>query len=131
MMKLSDSRENYYTFSGSLSSVCRQLAFAGIAVCWVFTIKNETSYIIDKTLVIALISFVAGLIFDLFHYFYASFAWGFFTRCKEKELSGRDELFQAPLWINWPTLFFFWLKPISMILGYLVLFKFLLSYIAI
>lgn len=131
MMKLSDSRDNYYTFSGSLSSVCRQLAFAGIAVCWVFTIKNGTGYIIDKALVIALTFFVIGLAFDLFHYFYASLAWGFFTRYKEKQISGRDESFLAPRWINWPSLFFFWIKPIAMISGYLSLFKFLLNYMAI
>ena len=127
-MNINDARENYYTFSGSLSSVCRQLAFAGIAVCWVFAIKNETGYTIDKTLVIAMTFFVVGLTFDLFHYFYASFAWGLFTRYKEKQQLDIDESFFAPRWINWPSIFFFWIKPLAMISGYISSFIFLWNY---
>ena len=39
-MKLSDYRETYYEFSGKASDVTRQLAFAGIAIVWIFKIEE-------------------------------------------------------------------------------------------
>ncbi|ELV8595256.1 hypothetical protein [Vibrio fluvialis] len=116
-MKLSDSREHYYTATGSLSTVARQLAFAGIAVIWIFVQKQGTQYIIPQSLLWPLYLFVLGLAFDLLQYVYASAAWGIFSRSKELSV-GPETKFKAPPYINWPTNVFFWLKSSALILAY-------------
>lgn len=130
-MNLNDTLNNYYTHSASLSSISRQLSFAGIAVCWVFVIKSKVGFVISEELINVLLFFVCGLFFDLMQYIYASAAWGIFNSKKEKELAADTEaLFLAPKWINWPTLAFFWGKSIFVVIGYLKLFLFLFSYVA-
>ncbi|KJG18388.1 hypothetical protein [Photobacterium angustum] len=128
-MNLKDCRENYYALSGSLSSVTRQLAFAGIAVCWVFSVKSKTGYLLDKQLVLSILFFCLGLLLDLLQYFYSSAAWGFYSRYKEKRVPNDDHDFLAPRWINWPTLLLYWTKPISVMAGFFVLFNFFSSFV--
>jgi len=129
-MKLNDSLNNYYTHTTSLSAVSRQLSFAGIAVCWVFVVKSKVGIVISDELISVLLCFVCGLFFDLMQYIYASAAWGIFNRKKEKELGGNDDaVFYAPRWINWPTVIFFWSKSLSLVIGYILLFFFILSYL--
>ncbi len=46
MMKLDEIRKAYEDLSGSLSSVVRQINFAGIAIVWIFVGKEtETPYL--------------------------------------------------------------------------------------
>ncbi len=116
-MKLSDSREHYYTATESLSTVARQLAFAGIAVVWIFVQKQESQFSIPQLLVWPLYLFVLTLAFDLLQYVYASAAWGIFSRSKELSVGSETE-FKAPSYINWPTNIFFWLKSWSLIFAY-------------
>jgi len=35
-MNLQDYRDDFYTYSGKASDISRQLAFAGIAIIWIF-----------------------------------------------------------------------------------------------
>jgi hypothetical protein len=86
MPKLSHFREKeYYYFSGKASELCRNLAFAGIAIIWIFKV-DKTGMSIDKKLILPLISFVATLAFDLFQYLWGTIIWGFFVRKQEKNL---------------------------------------------
>jgi len=129
-MKLNESLNNYYTHTASLSAVSRQLSFAGIAVCWVFVVKTKVGLVISDELIRVLLFFVCGLFFDLMQYIYASAAWGIFSRKKEIELDRNDDVvFYAPRWINWPAIFFFWSKSLSLVIGYILLFFFILSYL--
>lgn len=119
-MNLKDAQGYYTRHSTSLSAVCRQLAFAGIAVVWIFVNKDGGQYSIPNDLLFPLTCFVVGLAFDLLQYFYASAAWGIYSRLKELELGDNSTNdFLAPRWINWPTILFFWLKAIALITGYL------------
>ncbi len=122
-MKLEDARANYYTFSSKLSDVNRQLAFAGIAVVWVFVVRGpQESYEIPHGLLRPLIMFVVGLGFDLGHYISSALIWGLYHRFKEVELNGNEKLeFRAPAKINWPAISFFWLKVTFIIFGYALL----------
>jgi len=123
-MKLAGARENYEYFSGKLSEINRQLCFAGIAVVWIFATKSsEGGYALPEQLVFPLKYFVASLVVDLFQYAYASAAWGYFHRKKEKSGIGEDTEFGAPMYINWPTIAFFWLKVTLAFIGYLGLGK--------
>ena len=121
-MKLKDARENYYTFSTSLSSVSRQLCFAGIAVIWVFSVDGGNGqHLLRTDLMFPLGFFVMGLALDLMHYIVASAVWGLFHRVKEKSRIGEEKDFGAPCWINWPAITCFWGKAISTIIGYIFL----------
>ncbi len=119
-MKLDESRTYYTRHSTSLSTVSRQLAFAGIAVIWIFVVKEDGQITINDQLIFPLVCFVIGLTFDLLQYIYASAAWGYFNRQKELDSNiSKDTDFTAPRIINWPTIVFFWSKSISIIIGYI------------
>jgi hypothetical protein len=119
-LKLADSSAVYARHSTSLSTVNRQLAFAGIAVIWIFVIKKDGQITIDDELLFPLGCFVLGLTFDLLQYMYASAIWGYFNRQKELDSNITIESdFTAPRIINWPTITFFWLKSCSVITGYI------------
>jgi len=125
MPKLSHFREKeYYYFSGKVSELCRNLAFAGIAIIWIFK-TDKTGITIDKELILPLIVFVATLTFDLFQYLWGTIIWGCFVRQQEKKLKDvatEDPELEAPAWFNWPTNIFFYLKTILVITGYTLLF---------
>ncbi len=126
-VKLEDSRGYYSRHSTSLSAACRQLAFAGIAVVWIFVIKKDGQVAISQNLLVPLSFFVGGLAFDLIQYMYASAAWGIYNRIKELQSDITIETeFKAPKVINWPTNLFFWAKSIAVVFGYYFLLQYLL-----
>lgn len=123
-MKLSDALNNYYAFSASLSTVNRQLCFAGIAVVWIFVLEGDSGEkILPSGLIFPLGAFVVGLGFDLMHYVSASLIWGLYHRHKEKSGISAEADFGAPHYINWPAIGFYWLKVVSCLVGYVSLLK--------
>lgn len=120
-MRLEDAREHYYFFSGKVSDIVRQLAFAAIAIIWMFRMGNETDILVPSELMIPLVLVVVGLALDLLHYLSASICWGFFQRKKEKLGLEEDSEFKAPRYINWPALAFFWLKSPFVVAAYVML----------
>lgn len=124
-MKLSDYRTTYYEYSGTASSVARQVAFAGIALIWVFNSKTETQIALPVELLWPSLFLVVGLGLDLFQYLTAAAIWGFFHRYNEKKHGPLvDPELAAPIYFNWPGLFCFWGKLVSILVGYLLLFDF-------
>ena len=75
-MKLKDCRETFYEFSGKLSDNTRKLAFAGIAIVWIFKQGENGSYTIPDALKTAMLMFVVSLSLDLLHYIWQTFIWG-------------------------------------------------------
>ena len=136
-MKLEDAREAYYTASGKLSDVTRQLGLAGIAVVWIFRSGDKSAAGISWThfLLWPLACFVTTLMADMLQYAYASLAWGIFHRSKERSLQQlklsvekqAEENFKAPRQINYLTDAFFWSKAMFASIGYGLLLKFLVS----
>lgn len=135
-MTLKDARDTYYTYSGKLSDVARQLSFAGIAVIWIFRAGDKAAigFIWDRHLLLPLTLFVGSLTADLFQYAYASLAWAIFHRAKEKafdrpQQDGKKapDDFKAHPAINYPTLFFFWSKAVIVMVGHLILLRHLAS----
>ena len=118
-MKLSEARNDYYTHSGKLSDVVRQLDFAGIALIWMFTTKTDNgAIVVPAALHLPLGLFVLSLAADVMQYTCASLVWGWYHRHKEKTgLTGDDE-FTAPKGMNWPAIFFFWSKTVLNLIGY-------------
>jgi hypothetical protein len=117
-VKLQDARENYYTLSGKASDVARQLAFAGLALIWVFkTSQGAGLSLVPPPLFPPALMFAVTLALDLLQYVAAAMVWGIYHFVQERTRKDEDE-FDAPLLINVPALFFFWAKFLVLAGGY-------------
>ena len=126
-MKLSDYRETYYEFSGKASDVARKLAFAGIALVWIFKTSNGPTPKIPSELIFPTGLLVLTLAFDLFQYLAATVIWGFFQWYEERKLNDINddpELSSHPC-LKWPQNTFFVLKLTSISLAYVLLFTYI------
>jgi len=113
-MKLDDVHTRYAEASAKSSEVARQLAFAGIAVVWLFSggkIDQKTGLHVPGHLLWAGALLVAALTLDFFHAAYRAASLGVFARIKEKDAAiDRDAEIDFPRWINWPSIGCFWGK---------------------
>jgi len=124
-MKVKDYKKVYQEFSGKLSDNTRKLAFAGIAIVWIFKQGKNGTFILPDLLKLAILMFVITLSFDLLQYIYQTIIWGFFHRYYETKFSEDYEL-TASKYFNWPAIIFFWSKVIVLVAGYVFVLKFLL-----
>ncbi|UCE66620.1 MAG: hypothetical protein JSU85_00975 [Candidatus Zixiibacteriota bacterium] len=125
-MKLSEYRETYYEFSAKASDIARHLAFAGIAVIWIFRIEEYRKTTIPDSLIFPLIFFITALALDLVQYIAGTSVWGIFHWYHEKKLDNvlDDPKLDHPIWLKWPIFCPFVLKLISVIVGYILLLKY-------
>jgi hypothetical protein len=127
-VKLNDYRQDFYTYSGKASDLSRQLAFAGIALIWLFKSESAGQFAIPRSLITPSIFIVCALAFDMLHYVMASVIWRWFYRSKEKAFVSEDAdlpphsvALEAPIWI------IFCLKIAFVLLAYVWIFSFLLA----
>lgn len=126
-MELKEYKKDYQYFSGKLSDNSRKLAFAGIAIVWIFKQEENGTYVIPDILKAAMLLFVFSLSFDLLQYIYQTITWGLFHRCNEKKFDGREDVdVLAPCWLNWPAIVLLWLKIMALAAGYYCMLRFLL-----
>lgn len=140
-MKLSEARKAYYDFSKSLSDINRALGFAGIALIWLFKQPDKlqpdpVKASIPRPLHLPTILIVASLSLDFLQYVWSTAAWGGFARIKEKQLRKKrsqgievkeDEDVRVSVWMNRPTLMFFWVKCTCTVVAYVAVLYFLLK----
>lgn len=124
-MKLEDIREAYYTYSGKLSDINRQLIFAGIAFIWIFKKEATNSISLPQELWIPTVLFISALILDLMHYFISTVIWGITNRYLESKKTEVED-FSVCFLINWPGNVFFYSKVIVNGLAYSYLFLYVL-----
>ena len=126
-MKLQDYRDTFYTFSGKASDLNRQLAFAAIALIWLFKKDVAGQPAIPHQLILPGALVAASLTLDMLHYCVASFIWRRFYTRKEKEgvsegaQLDHDASLERPIWI------FFVLKIVCVVAAYLFILIFLIS----
>jgi len=126
-MTLSDYLASYYELSGKASDVARQLAFAGIAVIWVFHEGRGSAVAVPATLIVPAALFIGGLACDLLQYASGTLIWGAFHRIQEQRLgAGSKKPLTAPAYFNWPGLFFFWSKLVLVLLAYALLLAYMM-----
>ena len=128
-MKLSEYQITYYEFSGKTSDITRQLTFAGLALVWIFKIKDGTLLVVPKELLLPTITLALTLTLDLLQYISATMVWGIFQWHKERQLndiSEDPELESSPK-LKYPQLIFFTLKIVSVIFSYYFLVKYLVT----
>jgi len=131
MPTLEDYKQAYYDFTGLTSASARQLAFAGIAIIWIFRNGGSGGLVLPHDLLYPSAFFVVSLAADLFQYFVSSAIWGIFHRVKEKEFEKgslpEDSILKAPVYLNWPNLAFFYVKVLCVLIAYVQMFVFILK----
>lgn len=131
-MKIKDIRASQDEITGKLSDITRQLAFAGIAIIWIFRIGEDNYPIIalSKNLVWPLIFIILSLFLDLLHYSYSSYIHRYIIKKAINIGKKNDEDYfkVKEKWIK-PTRILFWLKVVSLIIGYVLLIIFVLGHI--
>ena len=125
-MKLSDYRNTYYEFSGKASDVARKLAFAGIALIWIFKIEAKPTPKIPDQLLLPSALLALTLAFDLLQYISATCIWGIFQWYHEHKLNdtSKDPALDSPSLLKWPQFIFFVLKLCTILLAYLFITKY-------
>lgn len=126
-MKLQDYRDDFYTFSGKASDLSRQLAFAGIAIIWLFKKEPLSGLTVPRELVLPGLLIVGSLAVDMLQYGVASVLWRAFYRSKEKEHIAEDVEIDHAEWWERPIWFAFWLKIVLVLCAYGFLLRFLWS----
>lgn len=124
MMNLNDVKKAYEDLSGILSSVARQLNFAGIAIVWIFA--NEKLEGIDSLLMKASLWFVLSLSLDLFQYIFQSFFWYVIYVFKHKKSISDEsvEVKDSEWWNALPWLILL-VKVVFLVVGFIYLLRFL------
>ena len=128
-MKLSQYKEDFYHFTGKLSDINRQIAFAGIALIWIFKKANGNEIKICHELVLPSVLLALALSFDIFQYIYQSITWALFYRYHEKRLKKKeiDKEILAPSILNYPSWIFFVLKVLFVIIAYVIIIRYLIN----
>ena len=119
-------RKTFYEFSEKASNATRQLAFAAIAVIWLF--KKETpqgQLSIPHDLIFPGILVVAALAADLLQYTVGAGIW--YTYYRYLELKGISEVSDHSSWLDGPIQVLFWGKIVFVILAYFLILRFLLN----
>jgi len=123
-MILSEYKAAFYTFSGKLSDINRQIAFAGIAVIWIFKDGQAPDFQINPELILPAIFLVSALAADIFQYVYQSIAWAIFHRKHEKKADdGEDPDILAPPWMNIIPWIFFATKVLLVLAAYTLIIR--------
>lgn len=124
-MKLEKYKEEAQYFTGKLSDINRYLAFAGIAVIWIFKQEIQGDYNIPNELFIPLLLFIVSLVLDFFQYIYGATIWTLFFRYHEKKKSKeseyKDDIKAPKILSNISYVCFFYPKVISNFVGYIIL----------
>ena len=107
-MKLRDCRDAYEATSGKASDIARQLAFAGIALIWVFKIDSGGQQVVPTDLHFPARLIVIGLGLDLAQYFLHAVTYWVYFRIKEGQLNNDQKaeftsprLLPVPFWAIW------------------------------
>jgi len=126
-MKLTEYRNDFYTYSGKASDLNRQLAFAGIAVIWLFKKDSSGELTIPRDLVFPGMFIVVSLILDMLHYCVASVTWRLFYRSKEKAGVNEEIEITHSVWLERPMWFLFLAKVAFVVLAYILILRFLIK----
>jgi hypothetical protein len=125
-MKLEDCRNAYYEFSRKTCEISRNLAFAGVAVVWLFREVVNTAPSFPVPLRPALFFLASTLALNLLHAISGTIIWGTYHRVLEYRHIPDTKDFKAPRWLNCIPLFLFWAMVGSILSAYILLIRFLI-----
>jgi hypothetical protein len=124
-MKVEEYWKTFNEFSGKASEINRQLAFAAIAVIWLFKTDTPAGHItIPPDLIWPGILIVGALAADLLHYVAASLIWGGYALYLEsKHIPGVE---RHSHWLLLPIRALFVIKIALVIWAYILILLFLI-----
>jgi hypothetical protein len=120
--KLSEYKNDYYFFSGKLSDINRQIAFAGIALIWIFKVSVGDKIVIDHSLLYSAKFIVVALALDLLHYLYQTITWSLFYTVNKKKYKSEDHGLDSSMALNIPAWILFYLKIALVLIAYVMIF---------
>jgi hypothetical protein len=126
MTTLNEYRKTFYEVSGKASDVCRQLAFAAIAIIWLFKRDTGSGLAIPSELIFPGVLVVAALGLDLLQYCWSAVTWYFFYRSLEERGVAETEEVRHSVWLERPISLIFWIKVALVIATYCFILAFLL-----
>lgn len=85
-MKLSDIRNDYFTYSTRVSEIIRNLNFAGLALLWILSHEDAECFFNSKENLIPLRLLVFLMVTDVLQYLIQSIIWYTYYMHKRKEL---------------------------------------------
>lgn len=124
-----DYKKDYEYFTGKASEISRNLAFAGIAIIWIFKITSKDGSLeIPSLLITPLIWLVITLALDLSQYISGGLIWLIYYRFKEwqikkSKISANDDI-KAPAILPAIIHFFYLSKLVAIVVAYIFLFRF-------
>lgn len=124
MMNLKEIRNAYESVSGALSSVVRQVNFAGIAIIWIF-VKDKHD--VDPLLLDSSLFIVISMVLDVIQYFLSTVIWHFCYIWKhKKDLEDENIQVKESEWLNIMPWLCLYLKCIVTGIGYCYILRFLI-----
>src|SRR5438105_6305291 len=103
-MTIADLKEEYYFATGTVSTVVRQMALAGIAVIWIFKVGKDTGGItFTPNMLVPLRLFILVLVADLLQYAYKGAVWGAIHHYYWNKFKKADHDVEPSRFWNWPT----------------------------
>lgn len=125
-MILQKYRDDFYFFSGKASDISRQLAFAAIAIIWLFKKDAAGQLTVPLDLIRPGILVVLALALDLLQYCLATLIWYFFYRSLERRHVPETQDVTHSVWLERPISAVFWIKIVLIIVAYYYILVFLL-----
>lgn len=118
-MTSKDLWNEYQFYTGTLTEHCRNLGFAGVAICWLFKHEDLT---FPSLIYVSLFFFVGFFAADILHYFTGAMVLKFYNEHKERkmfEATGKiDGEFEKARWVDWPAFVFLVGKIILLTMGF-------------
>ena len=124
-MKLGDLKKAYEDQSSIASEITRKLAFAGIAIIWIYKQGNGSSSNVPEELHLPTIFLVLCLFIDLAQYIVGTLIYWRYFRWKEKQRTERNKEFKGSIMLTLPGWIFWVIKIILIIAAYVSLLYYL------
>lgn len=117
----------YYTdYHKSVNEISRQIAYAGIALIWVFRVTGPGQVHIPKLLFISGFFLILCLFFDYLQYIVGAITYQIYGTYKEKRVSAAEKFLQPEALLR-PMDILFFLKIFAALTGYVFALKYLLD----
>ena len=121
--------DNASDFREKTGAIIRQLAFAGIAIVWLFKSGDSTSTLVPQDLAMPLLLLALTLALDLFENANGALIWSIkpsrIIEASKKKPWWFALMFSldqvpggAPNLVSWPVRFVFWLKLVVLLVAY-------------
>ena len=123
MMTLKEIRDAYEALSGTMSSIIRQINFAGIAIAWIFV--NKDNHQANQLLVDSCLFIVISIVLDALQYLIGTIIW-YSLYCLHHKTGTNDEDINVKdsEWINAVNWLLFYAKCIITVIGYFYILRF-------